>query len=148
MYAGLVRGSTGQLVHFEPINSITIEPQYLRTYIILQDLSFSLVLNFTFLIEITMIKLQFIRSLSKFISTNSEDTYVFINKFEKVCVMIKIQQLSDDANRLRFIPIALKDNTRNCYIVYVLTLFPRGMNFFRLSLKKLSHQKWSKLEMP
>lgn len=95
-----------------------------------------------------MIKLQFIISLSKFISTNSEDTCVFINKFEKVCVMIKIQQLSVDANRLRFISIALKDNTRNDYIVYVLTLFPRGMNFFRLSLKKLSHQKWSKLEIP
>ena len=32
-----------------------------------------------------------------------------IREFEKVCVMIKIPQLSYDAVKLRFVPFALKD---------------------------------------
>ena len=38
-----------------------------------------------------------------------EDAYFFIREFEKVCLMMCIPQLGDDAVRLRFIPFFLKD---------------------------------------
>ena len=37
---------------------------------------------------------------------------MFISKFEEVCAMLKIQQLTEDAVKLRFIPFALKDNAK------------------------------------
>jgi len=41
-----------------------------------------------------------------------DDAYMFISEFEEVCVIMKIQQLSDDAVKLRFIPFALRDNAK------------------------------------
>ena len=46
------------------------------------------------------LKLQFINTLSKFYSMESEDVYFFIRKFEEVCLMMRIPQLSEDAVRL------------------------------------------------
>ena len=41
-----------------------------------------------------------------------EDAYMFISEFEEVCDMLKIQQLTDDAIKLRFIPFALKEHAK------------------------------------
>jgi len=55
------------------------------------------------------LKPQFIRTLPKFYSLESENVYLFIREFEKVCLMMRIPQLGDDAVRLRFVPFSLKD---------------------------------------
>jgi len=55
------------------------------------------------------LKPQFINTLPKFHGLESEDAYFFIREFEKVCLMMKISHLVDDAIRLRFVPFALKD---------------------------------------
>ena len=55
------------------------------------------------------LKPQFINTLPKFHGLESEDAYFFIREFEKICLMMKILHLVDDAIRLRFIPFALKD---------------------------------------
>ena len=55
------------------------------------------------------LKPQFINTLPKFHGLESKDAYFFINEFEKVCLMIKIPHLKDDAFRLRFVLFALKD---------------------------------------
>jgi len=52
---------------------------------------------------------QFISTLPKFYSLESEDVYIFIREFEKVCLMMKIPHLLDDVIRLRFVPFSLKD---------------------------------------
>jgi len=49
--------------------------------------------------------------LPKFSRLESEDVYMFISEFE-VCILMKIQQLSDDAIKLRFIPFSIKDNAK------------------------------------
>ena len=55
------------------------------------------------------LKSQFINTLPKFHGIESEDVYFFIREFEKVCLMMKIPHLVDDAIRLRFVPFSLKD---------------------------------------
>ena len=55
------------------------------------------------------LKPQFINTLPKFYSLESEDAYFFIRELEKVCLMMKIPHLADHAIRLRFVPFALKD---------------------------------------
>ena len=55
------------------------------------------------------LKPQFINTLPKFHSIESEDAYFFIMKFEEVCLMIKIPHLVDDAIRLRFVPFVRKN---------------------------------------
>ena len=55
------------------------------------------------------LKPQFINILPKFHGLEFEEAYFFIREFEKVCLMMKISHLIDDAIRLRFIPFALKD---------------------------------------
>jgi len=55
------------------------------------------------------LKPQFINTLPKFHSLESEEAYFFVREFEEVCLMISIPQLGDDAIRLRFIPFSLKD---------------------------------------
>jgi len=55
------------------------------------------------------LKSQFINTLSKFHGLESEDAYFFIREFKKVCLMMKISHLVDDAIRLRFVPFTLKD---------------------------------------
>ena len=52
---------------------------------------------------------QFMNALPKFYSLESEDVYFFIREIEKVCLMMKIPYLVDDAIRLRFVPFSLKD---------------------------------------
>ena len=51
--------------------------------------------------------------LLKFSGLESEDACMFISEFEEVCTMMKIQQLSDDAVKLRFIPFLLRDDVMN-----------------------------------
>ena len=48
--------------------------------------------------------------LPKFSGT--EDPYLFIREFEEGCQLVKLQQLNDDAIRLRLIPFCLKDNAK------------------------------------
>ena len=55
------------------------------------------------------IKLQFINTLPKFHGLESEEAYFFVREFEKVCLMMKIPHLVDDAIRLRFVSFSLKD---------------------------------------
>jgi len=50
--------------------------------------------------------------LPKFSGLESDDVYMFISEFEEVCATMKIQQLSDDAVKLRFIPFALRNNAK------------------------------------
>ena len=54
-------------------------------------------------------KLQFINTLSRFHGLEFEDAYFFIREFKEVCLMMRIPQLGDDAVRLRFIPVSLKN---------------------------------------
>ena len=58
------------------------------------------------------LKPQFINTLLKFHGLESEDAYIFIRKFEKVCLIMKILHLVDDAIKLRFVPFTLKDLTK------------------------------------
>ena len=55
------------------------------------------------------LKPQFINTLPKFHGLEFEDAYFFIREFEKLCLMMKILHLADDAIRLRFVPFTLKD---------------------------------------
>ena len=63
------------------------------------------------------LKPQFINTLPKFHDLESEDAYFFLREFEKVCVMMSIHNLGDDVVRLCFVPFALKDIAKKCYIV-------------------------------
>ena len=56
------------------------------------------------------LKPHFINMLPRF--TGIEDPYLFIQEFEEVCALIKIQQLLEDSIRLKFITFALKDNAK------------------------------------
>ena len=58
------------------------------------------------------LKPQSITMLPKFSGLELEDAYMFISEFEDACAMLRIQQLSDDAVKLRFIPFLLWDNTK------------------------------------
>ena len=55
------------------------------------------------------LKPQFNNTLPKFYGLESEDDYFFIREFKKVCLLMEIPHLVDDAIRLRFVPFALKD---------------------------------------
>src|ERR1700734_1102009 len=55
------------------------------------------------------LKPQYITMLPKFAGAESEDAYMFIREFEEVCAMLKIQHLTEDVIKLRFIPFALRD---------------------------------------
>ena len=54
------------------------------------------------------LKPQFINTLHKFYGLESEDAYLFIRKFEKVHLMIKIPHHVDDIIRMRFISFLLR----------------------------------------
>ena len=74
------------------------------------------------------IKPHYINMLPKFAGQESEDAYVFISEFEEVCSMMKLQQLSDDAIKLRFVPFALKENAKNGCIAFPQTRSHLGKN--------------------
>ena len=75
------------------------------------------------------LKPQFISMLPKFHRMDSEDAYMFISEFEEVCTMLKIQQLTEDAIKLRFIPFALKDHAKKW--LYSLTAVTPGISVDR-----------------
>ena len=56
------------------------------------------------------IKPQIINMLHKFIGI--EDANIFITKIEEVCDIMRIQELSEDAIKLRLINFALKENAK------------------------------------
>ena len=58
------------------------------------------------------LKPQFLNTLPNFHGLESEYAYFFIREFEKVCIMMSIHHLGDDAVRLRFVPLALKNLTK------------------------------------
>ena len=64
------------------------------------------------------LKPQYITMFPNFYGLEYEDAYMFISEFEEVCVM-KIQQLGDDAIKLRFIPFSRRDNAKKW--LYTLT---------------------------
>ena len=41
-----------------------------------------------------------------------EDAYIFMRKFEEVCATMQLQQLTEDAVKLRLINFALKDSAK------------------------------------
>ena len=56
------------------------------------------------------IKSQIINMLPKFIKI--DDTYIFMREFEEVCTTMRLQQLTEDAVKLRLINFALKDSAK------------------------------------
>ena len=58
------------------------------------------------------IKSHHISMLPKFTGSDGEDPYLFIHEFEEVCVLQKLQQLTEDSIRLRLINFALKENAK------------------------------------
>ncbi|XP_063942447.1 uncharacterized protein LOC135150236 [Daucus carota subsp. sativus] len=58
------------------------------------------------------IKAHHISMLPKFLGSEGEDPYLFIQEFEEVCGLQKLQQLSEDSIRLRLINFALKENAK------------------------------------
>lgn len=82
------------------------------------------------------LKSNYIGQLPKFTGLESEDAYWFINEFEEVCSMMKLQQLTDDAVRLRFIPFALKDNAKKWLYSLPVNSITTWDQFCRAFLKK------------
>ena len=82
------------------------------------------------------LKPQFINTLPRFHGLESEDAYFFIRKFEKVCQMMKLPNLVNDAIRLRFILFFLKDLAKK----WLYSLEARSIiswdNFVKVFLKK------------
>ena len=73
--------------------------------------------------------------LPKFFRMESEDAYTFISEFEEVHAMMKIQQLSDDAVKLRFISFALRDNAKK-WLRSLATSITTWAEFLTVFLKK------------
>lgn len=57
----------------------------------------------------------------KFTSFHSKDAYIFINEFQKVNIIIKLQYLSDDIIKLCFILFVLKTNAKSGCIACLLS---------------------------
>ena len=62
------------------------------------------------------IKAHHISMLPKFLGSEGEDPYLFIQEFEEVCGLQKLQQLSEDSIRLRLINFALKENAKKMVV--------------------------------
>ena len=75
--------------------------------------------------------------LPKFSGLESEDAYMFINEFEEVCAMMKIRQLSEDGVKLRFIPFALRDNTKKWLYSLTTNSITTWAEFVVVFLKKV-----------
>ena len=78
--------------------------------------------------------------------TGIEDAYIFIRKFEEVCDTMRIQELSEDAIKLRLINFVLKKNAKKwLYSVpnYSITTWE---DFIKTFLRKcFPHYKTAKL---
>ena len=71
---------------------------------------------------------------------------MFISEFEEVCAMLKIQQLTEDAVKLRFIPFALKDNAKKWLYSLNTNLITTWEEFVTIFLKKyFPHHKKTKI---
>ena len=79
---------------------------------------------------------QFISILPKFHGLESEDAYFFIREFEKVCLMMKIPHLIDDAIRLRFVPFAHKDLAKKLLYSLAAGSITSWNGFIKIFLKK------------
>ena len=82
------------------------------------------------------IKPHFINMLPRFSGLESEDAYVFISEFEQLCSMMRLQQLSDDAIKLRFVPFALKDNAKKWLYSIPTNSITTWEEFTKVFLKK------------
>ena len=74
--------------------------------------------------------------LPKFSGLESDDAYMFISEFEEVCAMMKIQQLNDDAVKLRIIPFALRDNAKKWLYSLSINSITTWAEFIAVFLKK------------
>jgi len=81
------------------------------------------------------LKPQFINTLRRFHGLEFEDTYFFI-EFEKVCLMMRIFQLGEDAVRVRFIPFALKDMAKKWIYNLPVSSISSWDGFVKVFLKK------------
>ena len=82
------------------------------------------------------LKPHYISILPRFARKEAEDAYIFIREFEEVCAMMKIQQLSEDAIKLRFIPFALKDQAKKWLYSLTTNSISTWVEFVTLFLKK------------
>ena len=80
------------------------------------------------------LKARYISMLPKF--SGEWDAYLFVREIEEVCVMIKLQQLSDDAIKLKFISFALKDGAKKWLYSLPIDLISMWNNFVKVFLKK------------
>ena len=74
--------------------------------------------------------------LPRFAGKDAEDAYVFIREFEEVCALMKIQQLSEDAIKLRFITFAFKDQAKKWLYSLTTDSISTWIEFVTLFLKK------------
>ena len=82
------------------------------------------------------LKSQFISTLLMFQSLESEDAYFCIREFEKVCLMMKVPHLVDDAIRLRFVPFFLKDLAKKWLYSLAAGSITSWDGFIKVLLKK------------
>ena len=82
------------------------------------------------------LKPQFINTLFKFHGLESKNAYFFIRELEKVCLMMKISHLVDNAIRLRFIPFALKDLAKKWLYSLAASSITSWDGFIKVFLKK------------
>jgi len=66
----------------------------------------------------------------------SEGAYLFIRKFKKVCIMMCILQLGDDAVRLRFNLFSLKDLIKKWLYSLAIDSIITWKDFVKVFLKK------------
>ena len=91
------------------------------------------------------IKPQIINMFPKF--TRIEDAYIFIRKFEEVCVTMRLQQLSEDEIKPRLINFSLKDNAKKWLYSLSNHFIMTREGFVRVFLKKcFSHHKTTKIK--
>ena len=82
------------------------------------------------------LKPQFINTLPRFHSLESEDAYFFTREFEEECLMMSIPQLGEDTVWLRFISFTLKNLTKKWFYSLALDSILTWDNFVKVFLKK------------
>ena len=75
--------------------------------------------------------------LLKFIEI--EDAYIFMRKFEEVCTTMRLQQLTEDAVKLKLINFALKDSAKKWLYSLSNQSIASWEGFVRVFLKKIFH---------